>query len=519
MNNEESPVAAPKWHERIILALLFLTSTVAIYFSYTTGVLLAYNDATAHLNTARRIIDSLTPGIVQIGSVWLPLLHLLELPFVANYTLWQTGLAGSIVSGISFIVGGIFLYKLLYYVTKSFWAGFFGVLVFATNVNMLYLQSTPMFEPLLIATAMGAVYYLARWSMEDDYKYLIFASICTMLATLTRYDGWALFLTTGAFVLLRSIKMRKSWDGPLILFLTMAGFGILLWLLYNWLIFGDPLFFSRGEFSAAAQQDVLFAHNALPTKHDLPLSIVTYSLSTLLNIGAITTALGVWGLLSFLKNNITSARKYVPLLLITPYVFNIATLYLGQSVIWLPMVPPFFTTYFNARYGVLMLPAIAFFSGYLASRNLFFKFVVIAATVAQVILFMNPAILPLFGREIGVITLQDTVSSVNADTKNASSYLHDHYNSGLILVSSASSDAFIFRAGIPLKHFITEGSGHYWKESLVSPAKYASWIVFFRDHTDRVGKEIYLSSELTKNFTEVYHDNTYRIWKKDISEN
>lgn len=519
MENEPEIIKTNKWYERIVLALLFVTSLVAIYVSYTAGVLLAYNDATAHLNTARRIIDSLTPGIVQIGSVWLPLLHLLELPFVANYTLWQTGLAGSIVSGISFIVGGMFLYKLIYYLTKSFWGGLIGVIVFATNLNFLYLQTTPMFEPLLVATAMGAIYYLTRWSVEDNYTYLIFASFFTMLATLTRYDGWALFLTTAAFVFVRAIMRKKSWDGPLILYLTMAGFGILLWLLYNYLIFGDPLFFSRGEFSAAAQQDVLAAHNSLPTKHNLPLSFVTYSLSTLLNIGVFTTAIGIYGLLSYLKNNIMSFKKYVPLLLITPYIFNIATLYLGQSVIWLPMVAPYFSTYFNARYGVLMLPAIAFFGGYLASRNHFFKVVVILGCIAQVVLFMNPTILPLFGREIGIITLQDTVSSVNADTKNASSYLHDNYNAGLILASSASSDAFIFRAGIPLKHFITEGSGHYWKESLKDPAKYASWIVFFQDHTDRVGKEIYLSPQLKNNFTEVYHDNTYRIWKKNITAN
>jgi hypothetical protein len=508
-----------KSYARYIALLLLLIATAGTYFTYTRGVLLAYNDATAHLNTARRIIDSLTPGFVQIGSVWLPLLHILELPFVANYFLWQSGLAGSIISGISFVVGGVFLYKLIAYVTKSFWAGLLGILVYASNVNLLYLQSTPMFEPLLIATAMGSIYFLARWSLEDDEKYLIFASFFTMLATLTRYDGWALFLTTAAFVFLRSLKKGKGWDGPVILYLSLAGFGIVLWLVYNWLIFGDPLFFSRGEFSAAAQQDVLYLHNALPTKNNLPLSITTYSLSTLLNIGAVTTGLGIWGLLSYLKNNSTSIRKYVPLLLLTPYVFNIATLYLGQSVIWLPMVPPYFTTYFNARYGVLMIPAVAFFAGYVSSKNILFKAIIILGTMAQIYLFMNPAVLPLFGRQIGVITLQDTVSSVNDDTKHASTFLHDHYKDGLILASSASSDAFIFRAGIPLKNFITEGSGHYWKESLKDPSVYPTWIVFFRDHTDRVGKEIYLSPKLTKNFTELYHDDTYRIWKRNTPEN
>jgi hypothetical protein len=92
--------------------------------------------------------------------------------------------------------------------------------------------------------------------------------------------------------------------------------------------------------------------------------------------------------------------------------------------------------------------------------------------------------------------------------------LHAHHQSGLILVSSASSDAFIFRAGIPLKNFITEGTGIYWKESLQDPGKHATWLVFFQDRTDRVGKAIPQDVVLEKSFERVYKDQTYQIWKK-----
>ena len=39
------------------------------------GYVLYYGDAEAHLNIARRIVDSRTPGPEQIGTVWLPLPH------------------------------------------------------------------------------------------------------------------------------------------------------------------------------------------------------------------------------------------------------------------------------------------------------------------------------------------------------------------------------------------------------------------------------------------------------------
>ena len=38
----------------------------------------------SHLNISRALIDSRTPGYDQLGTVWLPVLHLLCLPFVRS---------------------------------------------------------------------------------------------------------------------------------------------------------------------------------------------------------------------------------------------------------------------------------------------------------------------------------------------------------------------------------------------------------------------------------------------------
>ena len=43
------------------------------------GLTLSHYDAKGHLVVARRVIDSLTPGWLQIGAVWLPLPHVLNL--------------------------------------------------------------------------------------------------------------------------------------------------------------------------------------------------------------------------------------------------------------------------------------------------------------------------------------------------------------------------------------------------------------------------------------------------------
>src|ERR1700689_4214720 len=90
--------------------LLALWSAAAIYLCYWRGWLLYYGDAECHLDIARRIVDSQTPGYSQLGTVWLPLAHWAMLPFVRRDNLWHTGLAGSIPSAIFFVMGCCFLF-------------------------------------------------------------------------------------------------------------------------------------------------------------------------------------------------------------------------------------------------------------------------------------------------------------------------------------------------------------------------------------------------------------------------
>src|SRR5215467_10812310 len=63
-------------------------SAVNLVFFYSRGVTNLYGDALAHLESARRLWDSLTPGIEEIGSAWLPLFHILVSPLTRSEFLW-----------------------------------------------------------------------------------------------------------------------------------------------------------------------------------------------------------------------------------------------------------------------------------------------------------------------------------------------------------------------------------------------------------------------------------------------
>ena len=67
------------WGPLAIAAIAFLFGVYAAVYYSRLGLALAHYDARAHLVVARRILDSLTPGWQQIGAVWLPLPHVLNM--------------------------------------------------------------------------------------------------------------------------------------------------------------------------------------------------------------------------------------------------------------------------------------------------------------------------------------------------------------------------------------------------------------------------------------------------------
>src|SRR5579871_2554596 len=121
------------------------------------GLTLTHYDARGHLVVARRIFDSITPGWQQIGAVWLPLPHLLNAIPVQLDLFYRTGASGVALSVASFAIAVAAIAWIVHRLTDSIAASIAGVAVFALNPNVLYLQSTPMTEPLLLATTTVAI--------------------------------------------------------------------------------------------------------------------------------------------------------------------------------------------------------------------------------------------------------------------------------------------------------------------------------------------------------------------------
>lgn len=455
-----------------VCAILAIVSILFFLRFYTNGLALAYNDARSHLDIGRRVVEGLKPGIAQLGSVWLPLNHLLMVPTIWNDFMWHSGLSGSIQSMLAFVVTGIIIFKFLEKMSVGLLGRLVGVAAFILNLNILYLQSTAMTELLLLATMTIGCYYLLVWHQKDNILDLIKASFWIMLSTLVRYDGWFLLSFAAMLVAFHTWRQRgyKVAEGVFILFCTMGGFGIFLWLLWNQLIFKDALYFALGPFSAHAQQAQLSNAGDLPTKLDLWLSTKIYFYSFFYNSYTIPAILAlVGGLFVAFDKRITGATKMASLSLIAPLGFNILALYLGFSVLFVQGISG--NTWFNVRYGVMLAPSVAIFIGFLVDRSKSLRWVTIG--ILTFVLFFAFA-------NGDAVTIDDArVGSSQKNVSEVSGYLNKHAANqpGFILISVASHDAIIFSSGLPMARFIHEGTGAYWTAATTAPDRWARWIV------------------------------------------
>jgi hypothetical protein len=137
--------------------LTAIVSAAAIWFFYRDGSMMNFGDAEAHLNIARRILDNRTPGYDQLGTTWLPLPHLIIVPFAKKLRLWQTGFAGSLPSGICFSMAAAFLFAATRRIFDNLSAAILATALFVLNPNALFLQSSAMTEPVFFLCLMGTL--------------------------------------------------------------------------------------------------------------------------------------------------------------------------------------------------------------------------------------------------------------------------------------------------------------------------------------------------------------------------
>ncbi len=162
-----------------VAGIAVLVSLFSFLYYFQHSGLLLYGDAVAHINIARHVFDSQTPGLLQLGTVWLPLPHLLTIPFIFFNAMWQNGTGGSIPSMIAYVFGVMGIFRLVRGMLEAglyrkpgkdpgtkpaagvgAWAAAFA---YGANPNLIYMQATAMTESLYLALFIWAVVYFAEF--------------------------------------------------------------------------------------------------------------------------------------------------------------------------------------------------------------------------------------------------------------------------------------------------------------------------------------------------------------------
>jgi hypothetical protein len=483
-------------HETLFAAMLAaLLSVLAFAYCYPRGMMLLYGDAVAHLHIARRVLDSLNPGIRQLGSVWLPLPHLLLIPFAARMDWWQSGVAGAIPSMLFYVLSVAGLYRL-----ARFWlppsGGIVAALFFGANPGLLYMQTTAMTEPLFLCEVIWSVLLLvahlrALHSGQSKPAGRLLAGLGLVLvaAIFTRYDGWILACFAWLIVL-RGIGKARAWTseagGAFVLFTAMIAAAPLLWLIWNARQFGDPLDFMRGPYSAKAIE----ARTATPGSphypgwHSMRVAALYFLKAAELGAAPVRWA----NLLLWLAIGGSAAaaigrrgRCVLPALLLwMPLPFYAYSVAWGSVPIFIPLWWPH--SWYNTRYGMEMLPAFA----------LFLAFFVVWVT--QQVERRWPSVAPLVLLATVCLTILDSSSLMrarplvlgeavaNSKTRVPFEAAYARALSRLpeqdrILVWTSDHIGAFQRAGIPLKRTINETDYYQWMPALQNPAKAAPIVI------------------------------------------
>ena len=466
------------WIVATVITACIASIAACIYFFQQHQILL-YGDAYSHMRSARGIFDSVTPGLAQFGGVWLPLPHILMMPFIWNDYLWGTGLAGSFAAMPCYVLSAAYIFLIARRLTRNSLASFLGTLVFILNPNILYVQATPLSETVCIVTFTAACYYFLAWIYEDHTRYLVIAAAATFLSTLARYDGWPLYLAILVMVLIISLVKKKSLVQILanqIIFGLLGGFGIALWLIWNKIIFGDPFFFQNGPYSAASQQIIFIHDHLLYPYHNVWAAIYTYSLDTIRVTGPVFCALALVAVAIFVSRHWLKPETIAISVFFVPFAFYVTSLYSGQAALFMPDLGSNHIL-FNVRYGAQMVAPIAVFIAILAASLKFRQYpgwsrlgriVLLGVIVTQTIVIANG----------GIITVQDGQHGISCAPEHPINvYLAQHYAGGKILEDAYASKIYGEEAGIHFSNFIYEGSGQLWTDALKNPAGIVEWII------------------------------------------
>lgn len=261
-----------RWTWAIFCAVLAAQIAGAYYFLYLKGYILS--DALSRTANAYYVLNIHPPKLASIGLVWNPLPSLLQLPLLLFKDWWRPlashGVAGGLVTAVFASANAAFLFRCFKRYALKTSVGIVLVALFVFNPFMFYYGSNGMSEMPFFTAIIVAVASLCSWMEKRSTHDLIIIAFMLVMGFLCRYEALAIALGLAISLVIivfcaedalspfkeKKLKMKLEYTTAtgIVLFLPLA-FAILVWIMLNWTIMGEPFYFLSSSYSNTAQTE------------------------------------------------------------------------------------------------------------------------------------------------------------------------------------------------------------------------------------------------------------------------
>jgi hypothetical protein len=408
---------------------------------------LSHYDARAHLVVARRVLDSLTPGWRQLGALWLPLPHLVNLAPVQWDVAYRSGLVGVAISVVSLAGGLGALARYLHRAGAAYSTAVIVPLGILANPNVLYLQSTPMTEPMLIGASLVALNVVDGWTRSAGARERSRAGWWLAALVLIRYEGW---LVAAGLLAIAALSLGRARVREVLTVALYPAAAVLAFLCLSRASTGA--WFVSGGFFVAENPSL-----------DRPLAALDQITTGLRDLaGRVVPAAGAAGAVTVLVLLARRPAVALPLALVLPALLPLSAFTAGHP--------------YRIRYMVPLVAGCWALAGAALSR-LPRPWQLAAASVLAMAALIEAR--P-FGGAIPMVIEAQRERPQQRARAPVTRYLATGHDDTPILASMGSLGHYMQETshiGISLREYLHEGNGDLWIGALERPRSHVRWIL------------------------------------------
>ena len=430
----------------VVIAAAIIGIAAAIAYARL-DLTLSHYDARAHLVVARRVLDSLTPGWRQLGALWLPLPHLLNLVPVQWDWAYRSGGVAVAISVISLAYGLGALARFLRRHGAATWTSVVAPLGILANPSVLYLQSTPMTEPLFIGVALAALDAVDVWIQRAGRGDMTRAGCWLAALALVRYEGW---LVTAGLLAIAAIEIDRPRHRSLAALAIYPAAAMILFLCLSRAATGS-WFVTSGFF--------------VPENPSLnkPMAALDQMVTGLRDLaGTAIPAAGLVGAVICVRLLTRRNTAALPLALVLPALLPLSAFAAGHP--------------YRVRYMVPLIAASWALAGVGVSRLAGFRQRIPVVALAVIAVIEAPP----FATGVPMVIEAQRERPQQRERQAVTRYLAQAYDGTPILASMGSLGHYMQETaaiGLQLRQFLHEGNGDLWIGALERPRSHVRWVL------------------------------------------